>query len=140
VQALIPNLLERAGGEAVGDVGVAEVLAHDGGVFGLGPGVVVAATCARPGEFRGVERVGQGAGAVIDVLPAVVGMEARDAEREARDLIDQIEVIQAAMPPGSPGRTVSMRTKPGRPSGRGLRRSPMGSCTGRVLSKGPRWR
>jgi hypothetical protein len=99
---------------------------------------------------------------VIDVLRAVVGVEAQDTEGKALDqrfeyrdqesfrdpldrtdalelgdLIDQIEVIQAL---DAVQIAESTRMKPGRPSGRGLRRSPMGRCTGRALSKGPRMR
>ena len=97
--------------EAAGDVGVAEVLAHEGAVLGLDQGVVVAAAGARLGEFLDVELVEQLGDAVVDVLRAVVGVKTQDFERrqqegfrdtrdradelELSDLVNQVQVVQA---------------------------------------------
>lgn len=69
------------GGEALGDVGIAQVLSHDAGVFGLGQSVVVALPGSGAGEF-GVQPLQQPRHGVVDLLRAVVGVEARDLEGE----------------------------------------------------------
>ena len=65
-------------GESPWDVGVAEGLAHYGGVFALGPGVVVGAPGSRLGERADVELVQQCGDLVVDVFGAVVGVKALD--------------------------------------------------------------
>ena len=151
--------------EATRNVGIAEVLAHDGAVLGLDQRVVVGSARSRLGELLDVELVEQLDDAVVDVLRAVVGVEAQGAEGKALeqrfehrnqerlrdaldradalelgDLIDQIEVIQ-----GLDAVQIALvdsidADEAGTTLGAGLRRSPMGRCTGRVLSKGPRTR
>ena len=71
------------GGETLGDMRVAQVLADDRTVLRLGEAIVVGMTRARLGEFGRalVEHTGH---LVIDVLRSVVGMKAQDAKREAR--------------------------------------------------------
>ena len=66
------------GDEGVGDVDVAEPLAHDAAVLGLDEGVVVAV--AGPGLREGadVELVEQVGDLAVDVLASVVGVEGLD--------------------------------------------------------------
>ncbi len=77
------------GDEGVGDVDVAEPLAHDAAVLGLDEGVVVAV--AGPGLREGadVELVEQVGDLAVDVLASVVGVEGLDGEGEGGD-----EVLQ----------------------------------------------
>ena len=70
--------------EAVDRVGVLEgqelvahPLAHDGAVLGFDEGVVIAAAGPGPGEFD-AQLLQHGGRGVVDVLAAVVGMEAAD--------------------------------------------------------------
>ena len=69
------------GGVALRDVVVAELFAHDVSVLALDEGVVVAVPGARLGELD-VQLVEQLGDAMIDVLGAVVRMEAFDHEGE----------------------------------------------------------
>ena len=69
-------------GEAPRDMVVAEPLAHHVGVLALDQGVVVRAPGAGLGEALDAQLVEQPGDAVVDVLAAVVGVEAEDAERE----------------------------------------------------------
>ena len=71
------------GGVALRDVGVAQMLADDRAVLGLGQAVVVGMAWPILGEF-GTEFVQHLGDLVVDVLRAVVGVKAQDAEREAR--------------------------------------------------------
>lgn len=76
----LPGERVDLGGEALGDVVVAEVLARHVGVLALDQGVVVAAPGARLGELD-VELGEQVGHPMVDVLRAVVGVESPDAER-----------------------------------------------------------
>lgn len=67
-------------GELFGDVGASEPPADDVAVVGLDRGVVVGAPGSRFGELADVELVEQPA---VDVLGAVVGMEAQNLEGKA---------------------------------------------------------
>ncbi len=71
----------EARGVALRDVCKAELLAHHGPVLGLGQAVVVAVARAAAGELdlQLVQHLGH---PVVDVLAAVVGVEAQDLERE----------------------------------------------------------
>ncbi len=69
-------------GEALRDMAVAQVFAHDGAVLGFRQAVVVAVPGARLGELD-VELIQEFGHGVIDVLRAVVGMKAQDNEGEA---------------------------------------------------------
>ena len=107
-------------GEATGDVGVAEVLAHHRAVLGLDQGVVVGFSSPGLGERLDVEFFEQGGDPVVDVLRAIVGVEALDGkgegldeglehrqqealgdafdrayELELGDLVDEIDVVEA---------------------------------------------
>lgn len=75
-------------GEALGDVVVAEVLAHHVGVLAFDQGIVVAAPGARPGELD-MELGEQVGHPVVDVLRAVVGVEPPDAEGHLFEQADQ---------------------------------------------------
>lgn len=70
------------GGEALGDVGIAQALAHHRAILGLGQTVVVGMPGPGFGELHAqlVEHLGD---LVVDVLGAVVGVEAPDHEGEA---------------------------------------------------------
>ena len=70
------------GGEALRDVVVTEPPAHDAGVLALDEGVVVGGAGAGLGEPLDAELFEQFGDAVVDVLAAVVRVEAEDAERE----------------------------------------------------------
>ena len=63
---------------------VAEVFAHDGAVFGVELGVVVAVPGARFGEFLDEQFVEQLRDVAVDVLEAVAHVKAQDDEWEAR--------------------------------------------------------
>ncbi len=77
-------------GEALRDVVVAEPAAHDVGVLqpagtaGIEEGVVVRRAGAGLGEPLHAQLLQQGGDPVVDVLAAVVGVEAEDAEREGQ--------------------------------------------------------
>ena len=121
---------------ALRDVRIAEDRAHHGAVPGLGQGVgvAVARVAARALGAQLVEQAGH---AVVDVLAAVVGVEAQDADgallRHLRDDGQQVgfgeglhrghhlrlrDAVKIAL-------VHAMRRKPGRPSGAGARRRPM---------------
>ena len=112
-------------GEADVDVAVAELPAHHGRVLALDQAVVVAVPRARAGEVD-VESLQQAADAAVDEFRAVVGVEAEDRERAVldrdfqrrahethaqirhaqyqfplRDLVDEVEEIQARSPQGA---------------------------------------
>ena len=72
-------------GEVFGDVGASEPPADDVAVLGLDEGVVVGAPGSRFGELADVELVEQTDDPVVDVLGAVVGMEAQHPEGEGGD-------------------------------------------------------
>ena len=67
-----------SGGEALGDVVVSEVFAHDGGVFALDEGVVVGLAGAGLGELADMQLVEQRRDPLVDVLGAIVGVESLD--------------------------------------------------------------
>ena len=71
--------------EAAWDVSVTEMLAHDRAVLAFDQGIVVGLSGAGLGELGDVEFVEHGGDAVIDVLRAVIGVEAGDVEREGID-------------------------------------------------------
>ena len=71
--------------EVTGDVGVAEPLADHAAVLALDQGVVVGVAGAGLGELTDVELGEQCRDAVVDVLGAVVGVEAFDLEGEGVD-------------------------------------------------------
>lgn len=71
--------------EATWDVSVTEMLAHDRSVLTFDQGIVVGLSGTGLGELGDVEFVEQSSDAVIDVLRAVIGMEAGDVEREGVD-------------------------------------------------------
>ena len=73
------------GSEVAGDVGVAEPLADHAAVLGLDEGVVVGAAGPGLGELADVEFGEEPGDAVVDVLRAVVGVEAGDLEGEGGD-------------------------------------------------------
>ena len=70
-------------GEAAGDLAVAEVFAHDGGVFTFHQGIVVGVSGTGLGELTDMELVEQPGDLAVDVLRAVVGVEGQDGEGEA---------------------------------------------------------
>ena len=70
-------------GEAVGDVAVAEVLAHDRAVFTFHQGIVVGLSGAGLGELTDMELVEQPGDLAVDVFWAIVGVEGQDGEGEA---------------------------------------------------------
>ena len=70
------------GGEALRDMAVAEVFAHDGAILGFRQAVVVTMAGTRLGEFD-LELFQHRCHGVVDVLRAIIGMEAQDPEREA---------------------------------------------------------
>ena len=76
-------------GKASGNVAIAQVFAYHRAVLALGQGVVVGLAGARLGEFLDVELVEQFGDAMVDVLGAVVAVEAVDGEGEGLD-----EVLQ----------------------------------------------
>ena len=148
-------------GAAAGDVAVAEVLAHDGAVFTFHQGIVVGVSGAGLGELSDLEFVEQAGELAVDVLRAIVGVEGQHGEGEAveegfedgqqeafadaleradelelGDLIDQIDVVETLDAVQIARWTESTRRKPGWPLGAGLRRSPMLTLTGCVLSTG----
>ena len=151
---------------APGDVGVAEMAPDHGAVLALDEGVVVGAPRAGLGELLDVELVEQPGGPVVDVLRAVVCVEAHDPEGKASmscsrtgsreglgdgldgadelvlgDLVDDVDQVAALFAVEvALVDGVDRRRKPGRPPGCGLRRSPMAIWTGRVLVVGVRRR
>ena len=56
------------GGEAARDVGIAQVLAHDGAILGLHQGVVVGSSGAGLGELGNAQFLQQGGDTAVDVL------------------------------------------------------------------------
>ena len=111
------------GSEAPRDMVVAEPSAHHVGVLALDQRVVVRAPGAGLGEPLDAQLVEQSGDAVVDVLAAVVGVEAEDGERERQqqaleqrqqealgdaddgadelvlgDLVDQVDQVQALDP------------------------------------------
>ncbi|WP_420635202.1 hypothetical protein [Candidatus Palauibacter sp.] len=72
------------GGALGGDVGASEPPSDAGAVPGLDEGVVVGAPWPGLGELGDVELLEHPGDAVVDVLGAVVGVEALDAEGEGR--------------------------------------------------------
>lgn len=64
------------------DAAASEPLADDGAVLGLDEGVVVGAPRSGLGELSDVKLVEQPGDVVVDVLGAVVGVEAPDVEGE----------------------------------------------------------
>jgi len=67
-------------GELAWDVSVAEMLSHHGAVPGLDQGIVVASAGTGFGEFLDTEFLQQACHTRVDVLRAIVGMEAEDDE------------------------------------------------------------
>jgi hypothetical protein len=87
---------EEGGGEALRDVAIAEGPAHHRAVLGLGQRVVVNAAWARLGELGAqlAEQIGDPA---VDVLGAVVGMEAPDREgKRGQQLFEHRQEVSLA--------------------------------------------
>lgn len=76
------------GGEVLGDMSVAELLANDAAVLAFDQGVVVGVARARAGELD-AEFLQQPGHVVIDVLAAAVGVKTQDLEGKAgKELAD----------------------------------------------------
>src|ERR1019366_6398801 len=141
-----------------GDVSVAYVLANDRPVLAFHQRIVLAPIGPAFGQLD-QQMLEHFVHLVIDVFRAVVGMNLHNHEGKLmqdclqhrqqilladpphaahylplRHLVHRIDVIHPLTPFQSPWCTVSMRRKPGRPCGSGLRRSPMLMALGRVGS------